>query len=180
MKYISLFVVLILSSTVLMAQSSRSQFYLIGSSNNGDLQIRALTGWQPWSADSTTNPIFSGKFSLAEYDSVSIWVASSSVNGTANWRAVLEGSPSGSILLGNTFGTNFSQANSYDSLGTAADTTNVKLERLKYIGIVGTKGAADGRIRFVKNGAASSQTMKDTFVNVFISGKKRPYTGAPQ
>ena len=168
----------VLIGSLAFSQASPGSFYEISAGSSS--RAYAMQAWSPWGTDSTLT-VRSGAFRIADFDSLSIFVATSNANpnGTTNvnFRAVLEVSTLGAgHIPTNTAQSSFlSSANSYDSVAVACDTTTAKLKVFKYYATVYTKGAILGRLKLVPNNAVSTGNNTQGVVEFYIVGKKRGY-----
>jgi len=160
MKKITMLVAMI---CMLAATGFAQKVNLIGSSASSD--IWAVLNWGPFSSDSVTF-VMTGNFNISEYDSLSIWAKGTSSDGAPKWSAQLYAG----------FGSTVSIA-ALDSIGTAADTTSVKLETLQYIGTLPTYGAAVGAFSVKGSAVTGILNRADAKVNIYAVGRKRAYTG---
>jgi len=157
MKQLICFLGLLFLTTGALAQSNNSPFLSGGGMGTDVIKIE---NWGAFSSDSVALS-FSQSFNMADYDTLDIWALGASVTGVAKWSASLWGGFASTVSTTN-----------FDSIGVAADTANVKLETLQYIGSLPTKGAVLGAIR-VSGSSASIHTPADSKVSLYIVGRKR-------
>lgn len=145
----------------------------LGGSQSSD--VLGVLGWKAFSADSSAT-VYSDPFDISAYDSVDIWVADYSSWGNVNFNATLQGTPYAKNQA--TATTYLADASSYASLGTAVDSTSAKAEVMTYVGRLGTKGAAQAKLKLVGVGTPSATVNRtDSYINIYIVGIKRQFTG---
>lgn len=142
---------------VMFAQANKT-VYTAGSGQRS--VIHAVTNWGPFSTDSAAGA-FSSNFNIADYDSVDIFAWGTSSTGTAKWFA--------GFYVGFD---NVVNATNYDSIGVAADTTNVKTETLQFIGRLPTHGAPLGVFQ-VFGSSVATHNPADSKVYLYAVGVKR-------
>jgi len=161
MKRLFIFIALMTLPAMALAQANRVG--PIGGSATQD--VYAITNWSAFTTDSV-GTFSTTLFNLAGYDSVDVWASGISTNGSAKFTGILQGtfltSPASTDLI---------------SLGTAADTTNIKLETIYYVGRLGTKGALLGRLKVTGVAAGDNINRKDTKVTFYVIGRRGGYTG---
>ena len=128
-----------------------------------------IENWTPFSSDSMAQ-VYTKPVDVSDLDSVAVWVKSTSSDGSAKWQ--------GALLGGFTSAYATSRVGA-DSLAITIDTTNVKLETMKYIGNALLRGA-NFLTLCVKGNAylatvSATQNRADAIVNVYIFGRKRGY-----
>lgn len=131
-----------------------SQWIDAGSSDG--VQIYKIENWSPFASDSSAY-VSTSNLSIPACDSVVLATYPTSVNGSPKFYVTLQGS--------------MGAAASFDSLGRLADTTNVKLEAMKFNSGVSTKGARIVKATLLGNpagGAPSAYNRKDVIVNMYL------------
>ena len=123
--------------------------------------VYSITSYKPFAAtDSTSQRLTTGTFPLAPYDTIYAWAYNTSLYNKPNVGIGLEGS--------------FDNTNWYDSLGIVCDTTNSKLQVLKFIGAIPTNGITSGRLRISGfTNAGPTTNSKSTVINIWLVCHKR-------
>lgn len=146
--------------------SAQSQTWTVSEAQRGNV-VNKIESWSAFSSDSLAT-VYTATVDISGFDSVAVWVKGLSTNGSAKFCGAIQ------------FGfNNSSTSTSWDSVGTGIDTTNVKLEQLKYITTPVTRGASYARIKLIGNGGlgtvSATQNRKDVAVSLYLVGRKRGY-----
>ena len=129
--------------------------------HQGNYQYYKITSWAPFSTDSVGTAFYSDMFDLSGADTVFFYCKGSSSDGSAKFV--------GGLVVNNAGGAG--STTNWDSVGVAADTTNVKTETLQYIGAVGVSGATHGRIRLTGSTVTTGTTTNraDAIANFYFA-----------
>lgn len=150
--------------------SAQSQQWTVAEASRGSV-VNKIESWTAFSSDSLAS-VYTAPVDVSGYDTLFVWVKGLSTNGSAKFC--------GAIQYGFNSG---STASMWDSSGTGIDTTNVKLETLKYITASGTKGAVYARVKLIGNGGlgtvSATQNRKDVAVSIYLVGRKRGIAQIP-
>lgn len=161
-KLAMLFVLVVVAVSLGFSQSAPST--TTGNGSGGAFiprptDILALESWTPFAADSSAT-VYSGKFSIADYDTVYSWVYATSATDVPKFSATLQGSFNGTIW-------------ETSSTRTICDTTTAKLEVLTYYGKVATNGARWARLALVGSTVTPHANHTDDIINFYLVGHKR-------
>ncbi len=137
-----------------------SSFQLVGGNRTTDTY--AVLNWSAFAADSSAT-VSTGNFSNAEYDSIQVWVYATSATANPKFSGVIKGTFP--LVPGS------SQAQSWVTVGTAADTTNTRLGALYRVGTVYPLGAATMRVSLtgsIVGGATYGPNRTDDVINIWL------------